>query len=193
MNNCLCCYKELDRGQEDYHPSCVKKFYLKDKAPTLPYDLSEMEQLAKTAALNSISVPGVQPKISLGWIKEDLLSGHSARLTILDALDGEYILKPQNELYSQMPENEHLSMRLAELFGISVVPSCLIRLRSGELCYITKRIDRSRQGKIHMIDFLQIMELEDKYMGTMERLGKLIGELSENTLLDKLRFPNSAH
>ena len=39
-----------------------------------------------------------------------------------------------------------------------------------------------------MIDFLQIMELEDKYKGTMEQLGKLIGELSENTLLDKLRF-----
>jgi serine/threonine-protein kinase HipA len=39
-----------------------------------------------------------------------------------------------------------------------------------------------------MIDFLQILELEDKYKGTMEMLGKTIGELSANTLLDKLRF-----
>lgn len=39
-----------------------------------------------------------------------------------------------------------------------------------------------------MIDFLQILELEDKYKGTMEKLGKTIGELSVNTLLDKLRF-----
>jgi serine/threonine-protein kinase HipA len=39
-----------------------------------------------------------------------------------------------------------------------------------------------------MIDFLQILELADKYMGTMEMLGKKIGELSENTLLDKFRF-----
>jgi serine/threonine-protein kinase HipA len=39
-----------------------------------------------------------------------------------------------------------------------------------------------------MIDFLQILELSDKYLGTMETLGKTIGELSTNTLLDKLRF-----
>jgi serine/threonine-protein kinase HipA len=39
-----------------------------------------------------------------------------------------------------------------------------------------------------MIDFLQILELEDKYKGTMETLGKTIGDLSVNTLLDKLRF-----
>jgi serine/threonine-protein kinase HipA len=39
-----------------------------------------------------------------------------------------------------------------------------------------------------MVDFLQILELEDKYKGTMETLGKTIGELSANTLLDKLRF-----
>lgn len=67
--------------------------------------------------------------------------------------------------------------------------SSLIRLGSGELCYITQRIDGKKEGtKIHIIDFLQILELEDKYMGTMEHLGKKIGELSTNTLVDKLRF-----
>lgn len=39
-----------------------------------------------------------------------------------------------------------------------------------------------------MIDFLQILELEDKYKGNMETLGKAIGEYSTNTLLDKMRF-----
>jgi serine/threonine-protein kinase HipA len=39
-----------------------------------------------------------------------------------------------------------------------------------------------------MIDFLQILELEDKYLGTMENLGKTIAELSVNTLMDKQRF-----
>lgn len=172
----------------DYHSDCAKTFFNQSHVPELPYDFSEMEKLAKQVALQSISVPGVQPKLSLGWIKNDLEDGHKGRLTIMDALDGHYILKPQNINYSQMPENEHLSMRLAELFKIDVVPSSLIRLRSGELCYLTKRIDRASNGKIHMIDFLQITELEDKYKGTMERLGKRIGELSENTLLDKLRF-----
>lgn len=146
-------------------------------------------KLAKAAAELSITVPGVQPKLSLGWIKTDLENGHQGRLTILDALDGNYILKPQNADYPQMPENEHLSMKLAELFKIDVVPVNMIRLQSGELCFITKRIDRNPDGsKNHMIDFLQILELADKYKGTMEALGKTIGELSTNTLLDKLRF-----
>jgi serine/threonine-protein kinase HipA len=189
MSKCLYCYKELDENQVDYHPKCLMAFYGTKHAPILPYRLSEIEKLAKEAAELSISVPGVQPKLSLGWIKTELEAGHQGRLTILDALDGNYILKPQNADYSQMPENEHLSMKLAELFKINIVPVNMIRLQSGELCFITKRIDRNPDGsKNHMIDFLQILELSDKYKGTIETLGKTIGDLSTNTLFDKLRF-----
>lgn len=190
MHKCLYCYAEMDAKLEgDYHPSCIQAFFGTTHAPVLPYRLSEMEILAKEAAELSITVPGVQPKLSLGWIKTELENGHQGRLTIMEALDGNYILKPQNAQYPLMPENEHLSMKLATLFKIDVVPSTMIRLASGELCYITKRIDRKQDGaKIHMIDFMQILELEDKYKGTMETLGKTIGELSANTLLDKLRF-----
>jgi serine/threonine-protein kinase HipA len=187
MNKCLYCYQDLDTG--DYHPKCIKSFYGSTQAPALPYKLEEMEQLAKEAVALSITVPGVQPKLSMGWLKNNLENGHHGRLTIMDALEGLYILKPQNSSYQQMPENEHLSMKLAQIFKIDVVPSNMIRLVSGELCYITKRIDRKNgNSKIHMIDFLQILGLEDKYLGSMEMLGKTIGELSVNTLLDKLRF-----
>jgi len=173
----------------DYHPECIRAFYGTKYAPALPYRLDEMEKLAKEAVELSVTVPGVQPKISLGWIKTVLQDGHNGRLTIMDALEGQYILKPQNAKYKQMPENEHLSMKLAELFKINTVPSNMIRLASGELCYITKRIDRKKDNsKIHMIDFLQILELEDKYLGTMEIVGKTIGDLSVNTLMDKLHF-----
>jgi serine/threonine-protein kinase HipA len=190
MTKCLYCYKELDANDTgDYHTTCIKAFYGTKAAPALPYRLDEMENLAMEAVALSITVPGVQPKLSLGWIKSHLENGHNGRLTIMDAMEGLYILKPQNTAYEQMPENEHLSMKLAALFKIDVVPSNMIRLASGELCYITKRIDRKKNNaKIHMIDFLQIMELEDKYLGTMENLGKTVGELSVNTLMDKLRF-----
>jgi serine/threonine-protein kinase HipA len=190
MRKCLYCYKALDKIYEgDYHPKCIKAFYGTEHAPILPYQLSEMEKLAKESAELSITVPGVQPKLSLGWIKKELENGHQGRLTIMDALEGNYILKPQNALYPQMPENEHLSMKVAALFKIDIVPINMIRLASGELCFITKRIDRNPDGsKNHMIDFLQILELEDKYKGTMETIGKNIGELSANTLWDKLRF-----
>lgn len=190
MLKCLYCYQELDANDtDDYHPKCIKAFYGTTSAPALPYRLDDMVKLAKEAVELSVTVPGVQPKLSLSWIKNTLEDGHNGRLTIMDALEGLYILKPQNEKYEQMPENEHLSMKLAELFKIDVVPSNMIRLASGELCYITKRIDRKKDNsKIHMIDFLQILELEDKYLGTMENLGKTIGELSVYTLMDKLRF-----
>lgn len=190
MGKCLYCYDDITSpNQEDYHNACSKKFYGNTLAPKLPYRIAEMEKLAKDFIDLSISVPGVQPKLSLGWMKKKLADGQVNRLTIMNALDGSYILKPPNSMYDQMPENEHLSMKLAELFKIKVVPANLIRLASGELCYITKRVDRKvNGGKTHMIDFLQIFELENKYLGTMEMLGKKVGELSVNTLMDKLRF-----
>lgn len=190
MRKCLYCYKVIDAKHEgDYHPACNKAFFGTIHAPVLPYRLSEMEKLAKQAAELSVTVPGVQPKLSLGWIKTELENRYQGRLTIMNALEGHYILKPQNAQYPQMPENEHLSMKLAALFKIDIVPVNMIRLASGELCFITRRIDRNQDGsKNHMIDFMQILELEDKYKGTMETLGKTIGDLSANTQLDKLRF-----
>ncbi len=190
MSKCLYCYKSI-KGPHDqeYHTSCIQSFFGTKVAPTLPYKMDDMATLARQVIERSVSVPGVQPKLSMGIIEDNLKNKTKGRMTILDALDGLYILKPQNKDYPFMPENEHLSMRLAELFGINVVPSTLIRLESNELCYLTKRIDRTDENKkIHMIDFLQILELEDKYMGTMEQVGKKIGELSEHVLLDKLRF-----
>lgn len=186
---CLSCYLPLEPGQADYHPNCAKVFFGEEQAPCLPFALEEIEKLARETIELSVTVPGVQPKLSLGWLKSVLEDGLRNRLTILNALDGTYILKPPTREYPQMPENEHLSMRLAALFEIDTVPVNMIRLASGELCYITRRIDRNTDGsKNHMIDFLQILELEDKYKGTMERLGKRIGELSANTLLDKFHF-----
>jgi serine/threonine-protein kinase HipA len=88
-----------------------------------------------------------------------------------------------------MPQNEHVTMRIAEAFGIQTVQSSLIRLESGELSYLTKRIDRKANGdKVHMLDMFQILEAVDKYKSSMEKVGKAIGKYSSNTLLDKLHF-----
>jgi serine/threonine-protein kinase HipA len=80
-------------------------------------------------------------------------------------------------------------MRIAAAFGLNTVPSSLIRLASGELAYITKRIDRTTEGeKIHILDLFQVTEAYDKYKGSMEKVGKAIGQYSSNTLLDKIFF-----
>ncbi|MFZ2341206.1 MAG: HipA domain-containing protein [Bacteroidales bacterium] len=80
-------------------------------------------------------------------------------------------------------------MRVAEAFNISVVPSSLIRLASGELSYITRRIDRTGDGyKIHMLDMFQITEAFDKYKSSLEKLGKALHGYSQNTLPDKILY-----
>ncbi len=147
-----------------------------------------MAELAKEIVERSVTIPGVQPKLSLSLVKV-AREKTDTRLTVVGALDGQYILKPPTANYHEMPENEQVTMRMAEAYGIKVVPSSLIRLASGELSFITKRIDRAPSGeKIHMLDMFQITEAFDKYVGSMERVGKAIHAYSENTQLDKLRF-----
>jgi serine/threonine-protein kinase HipA len=147
MSKCLFCYQTLNEDEIDFHPKCSKKIFGTAVAPLLNYTIDEMETLAKEIIETSISVPGVQPKLSLGFIKEKLADGTKGRLTVLEALGGHYILKPQNTAFPEMPENEHLTMKIAELLGIQTVTSSLIRLKSGELSYITKRIDRTTKVK----------------------------------------------
>ncbi len=155
----------------------------------MPYTLDQMADLAKNVVERSIAVPGVQPKISLSLVHNALTDGGNGRLTVVGALGGNYIFKPPSEHYPEMPQNEHVTMRIAEAFGIKTVPSTLIRLASGELSYITRRIDRTAVGeKIHMLDMFQITEAFDKYRSSMEKIGKALHKYSANTLLDKLYF-----
>ncbi len=144
-----------------------------------------MDELAKNIVERSIAVPGVQPKLSMSLVK-DTIENPDTRLTVVGTLGGQYIFKPPSDKFPEMPENEHVTMRMAESYGIRVVPSSLIRLLSGELSYITKRVDRKETGeKIHMLDMFQITEAFDKYKGSLEKVGKALDSYSSNTLLDK--------
>jgi serine/threonine-protein kinase HipA len=185
MSKCLYCYKEVD-SDNDFHDACSLSFFGTETPPKIDYSLDEMHELALKVVERSVSVPGVQPKLSMSVLNDDKTD---SRLTVVGALGGNYIFKPPSKDYAEMPANEHVTMKMADLFGIDVVPHSLIKLASGELSYITKRIDRAEDGsKIHMIDMFQVLEAFDKYRGSMERVGKAIGEYAENTLLDKLRF-----
>jgi len=185
MSKCLYCYKKVESGN-DFHAACSLSFFGTETPPKIEYSLDEMNALAKKVVQRSVSVPGVQPKLSMSLLTDDKTD---SRLTVVGALGGNYIFKPPSKDYAEMPANEHLTMKMAKLFSIDVVPHSLIKLASGELSYITKRIDRTVDGaKIHMIDMFQVLEAFDKYRGSMERIGKAIGGYAENTLLDKLRF-----
>lgn len=185
MNKCLYCYQVVENGA-DFHEKCSLDFFGSKNSPIIPYALNQMKDLAKNVVERSVAVPGVQPKLSMSIVK-DKFEKNAERLTIVGALGGNYIFKPPNSDFVEMPENEHVTMRIAESFGIKVVPSSLVRLASGELSYITKRIDREADGtKIHMIDMFQITEAFDKYKSSMEKVGKALQSYSENPILDRL-------
>lgn len=181
-NKCLYCYQNLTT-ETDFHEKCSLNFFGTKQAPKLEYTFDQMSELARNVVERSVSVPGVQPKLSMTFNQET----KDQRLTVVGALGGNFIFKPPSLEYPEMPQNEHLTMRLAEYLKIKTVPSSLIRLKSGELSYITKRIDREEDGKkIHMLDMFQITEAFDKYKSSMDKVGKALGQFSSNTLLDKL-------
>jgi serine/threonine-protein kinase HipA len=178
-----------DTNVSDFHEQCSFDFFGTEQQPRFDHSLKQMAELAKNVVERSVAVPGVQPKLSLSIVSDSINDGSKGRLTVVGALGGNYIFKPPSDHFPEMPENEHVTMRIAEAFGINTVKSSLIRLQSGELSYITKRIDRTDTGnKIHMLDMFQITEAFDKYKSSMEKIGKALHEYSDNTLLDKLYF-----
>ena len=186
MCKCLYCYKELGEGQNDFHPGCARKFFGTKDVPLLEYKHEDLDKLAEQVIRAQTSLTGVQPKLSLNLSKHD---GYN-RLTIV-GLWGDYIFKPQTESYEQLPENEDLTMHLAEAAKISVVPHSLIRLADGKLGYITKRIDRSKNGeKIDMEDMCQLTlhPTEYKYKGSYEQIAKTIMQYSSTPKLDLTNY-----
>ncbi len=186
MGRCLLCYKELAAGQHDFHPGCARKFFGTRDVPLMEYRHEDLDRLAEQVIRAQTSLTGVQPKLSLNLNRHD----GSNRLTIV-GLWGDYIFKPQTDQYEQLPENEDLTMHLAEAAKISVVPHSLIRLADGKLGYITKRIDRTRNGdRIDMEDMCQLTlhPTEYKYKGSYELIAKTIMQYSDTPKLDLTNY-----
>jgi len=188
MNRCLFCYQPLDGEAGDFHTACSKKMFGQAIPPLVPFGAENMEALATHIVQSRMTVTGVQPKISLS-IASGLDRAEPKRFTIM-GLWGDYILKPPTPHYPQLPEVEDLTMHLASLAKIAVVPHCLVRLQSGHLAYLTKRIDRIGGHKRHMEDMCQLTErlTEDKYHGSYEQVAKTILKFSSNPGLDLVVF-----
>lgn len=188
MAKCLYCYKELTEGEKDFHKGCSKKIFGTQRAPELPYTREHLTDLAKEVIRSQTTLTGVQAKLSLDINKGG--HGQPERFTIV-GLWGRYILKPQTDRFAHLPELEDLTMHLAELAKIKVVPHSLIRFADGELCYITRRIDRTSKGdKLPMEDMCQLTErlTEHKYKGSYEQIAKAIQRYSSTPKLDLVNY-----
>lgn len=190
---CLFCYQKLTEedlhtsaGTAGYHPKCSQLFFGKEIPPALSFSQDEMTKLAKEVVKTQKTITGVQPKLSLNLENQSTQSG---KLTIV-GLWGEYILKPQTADYAFLPENESLTMHLANRSNLQTVPHSMIYLTSGELAYLTKRIDRNQGRKFPMEDMCQLTErlTEYKYKGSYEQISKIIRRYAVNSGLDVVNF-----
>ena len=178
---CLYCYKPIAENEiQEFHADCALEMFGKKQIPYVDIALHEIEELAKNMLNQSMSVAGVQKKMSLSISNVPI-----ERFTITN-LNAPFILKPPTNEYPFLPEMEDLTMNLAQKMGLSVAKHSLIRLKSGELAYITRRFDRENGKKLAMEDMCQLSGKlsENKYMGSMEQIAKLIQKYATYPLIE---------
>ncbi|MBI1316323.1 type II toxin-antitoxin system HipA family toxin [bacterium] len=188
MKRCYGCYEPLSNDEHPYHFACLVKLFGSPVQPILPFSEADLEDLATQIIRSRTSLPGVQAKLAL----------HLSQLEEQDAplrftwvgLSGDYILKTPSSAYPQLPEVEDLSMHLARRAGIDTAAHGLVPLQSGELAYITRRMDRAGGRKWAMEDFCQLTEklTEEKYKGSYEQIVQTLYRHSAQTGLDVVLF-----
>ncbi|HAZ12198.1 MAG: hypothetical protein A2X86_03085 [Bdellovibrionales bacterium GWA2_49_15] len=186
---CLGCYEVLEKELPGhYHTSCCKKLFATEVPPEVDFGANELEALALKSLTQHLGLTGVQPKISLHLKKAENNPTH--RLMTVD-LWGNFILKPPTKQFPEMSVVEDVTMHMAAICGLNVAKHGLIKLKSGELAYVTKRFDRPKKGKkVAVEDFCQLSELltESKYNSSTEKAGKIILKYSTSSGLDAGRF-----
>lgn len=176
--NCLGCYTEVKEG---YCLKCRKKLFDKARvSAVLLFDAPKADNLAVFQEHSKrLSISGVQLKYSVRL--------ENGELKLCDS-NGQYIIKPvppakQLINIDDAPENEHLTMQIAEqFFKINTAANALIHFKDGQSAYITRRFDVKPDGNKYMQeDFAQLTNRTKhthgeafKYDGDYEEIGLLI-------------------
>lgn len=167
MSACWGCLREVVGGDR-YHPKCLREVFGTSTVPVVEVELAKLHTLA-LAMVGHTSLSGIQRKISVSLAAE-------ARTLRVAAEGGQFILKPRAQTFPFLPENEHVTMRLAERVGIQTPPCALVELLDGSTAYIVRRFDRPASGgKLLQEDFCQlaVRSPKDKYSGSAELCVKL--------------------
>lgn len=148
-----------------------------------PYSAEEQIREAAQRA-SKMSVQGVQPKLSA------VLDIKRKIFEIVDK-NGQFILKPRNYIYPELPENEDLSMKMAKLAGIDTPVHGLIYSKDGTMTYFIKRFDRiGRNRKLPVEDFAQLTgnRRDTKYDSSMEKVAGVIDRFCTFPAVEKIKL-----
>jgi len=181
MNRCPITYESC---QGKYSLTGLKRLSPKlSELLDLPMSAQEQRREAVSRALK-MSIQGVQPKLSAK------LSIKNQVFEVVDS-QGTFIIKPQSDIFEQVPENEDLTMKMAGIAGIEVPLTGLVFCKDGSLSYFIKRFDRyGNNKKRHMEDFSQLTNntRDTKYNWSMEKLIPVIENYCTFPLLEKRKL-----
>ena len=183
FTKCLSC-QESESGKgllKGYHNKCSKQLFGTAQPPDVPFKSTDVTAEAQKM-VGKMSISGVQPKLSA------IHDRKHHELTVVDR-GGLFILKPSTDRFESLPENENLCMNIASVYGIEVPPHGLLPLTDGKMVYVVKRFDRLDDGsKLQQEDFQQLLQTEDKYSGSYERIANFIKRQSDVPGLDLVRL-----
>jgi len=182
MNICPITYQPC--GEENYSADGLK-LLSRNLVQLNNLPLTQEEQLRESAARSDkMSIQGVQPKLSARLNVKD------GSFEIVDR-NGEYILKPQNNFYPELPENESLTMKLAEMIDIELPLNGMIYSSDRKLTYFIKRFDRyGRNKKLSVEDFAQLAgkSRDTKYDYSMEKIIDIIDTYCTFPAIEKVKL-----
>ena len=175
---CLGCYRDT---KESYCLKCRQRLFNKARiVSVLDFEAPKADNLKVYQEHSKhLSISGVQLKYSIRVDQNKL---------VLSERSSQYILKPippsrQLIHLDEVPENEHLSMQIAEqVFKINTAANALILFKDHQPAYLTRRFDVGEHGVKYMQeDFAQLSNRTKhthgetfKYDGTYEEIGLLI-------------------
>ena len=162
-----------------------------DSVLTTSYGRARAVKFNKGNQRNKFSLAGVQMKFSM---KE---KDGRYNLSKGDAL-GDWIIKTPSTKHKNVPFNEYTAMSLAAMVGVDIPEVKLvdldkldnlpqINLPDENQAFAIKRFDRSKDARVHMEDFAQILVKypHEKYnSANYEQIGRVIYEYSGDGLAD---------
>lgn len=182
MNRCPLTYQLC--GAEKYSLKGLQKLSSRLKTlQDLPYTSQEQLKLAAQLA-SKLSIQGVQPKLSAKL-------NSSKGLFLIVERGGDFILKPPHLHYEELPQNEDVTMHMADAAGIVVPLHGMIYNKDGSLTYFIKRFDRLPKGhKLGVEDFAQLLGFsrDTKYESSMEQVVGVIEKFCTFPMIEKIKL-----
>ncbi len=184
MTRCPITYEPLAPDEQHYSRTGLRRLaQTLTHLEALPYSAEEQRHEAARRA-TKMSIQGVQPKLSAR------LRPSRQRFEIVDR-GGTYILKPPSSMFPHLPENEDLTMHLADRAGIEVPVHGLVRAADESWTYFIKRFDRLPRGrKVATEDFAQLAgrTRDTKYDASMEKVAALLERFASFPVVEKLEL-----